>query len=259
VNAPRSTGQRIAIGLAVLATLALFAGGALQAAADMVIQSKDTTHTFTGSFSSLYVHVDGDVDVKAGPDGQITVDTHTVWSFAPPKVTETLHGNQLSIEAACSGISIGDCSTSVNVTVPAGAAVEVDSSDSNVTVNGISGPLDLQSSDGDVTVAGDTGPLHLSSSDGNVQGTDLSSSAVTASSDDGSISLTFATAPRTITGSSSNGNIAVRLPRGPASYLVSASSDNGTRSVDVHTDSTSSRHVSVDSNNGDVSVTYSGS
>jgi hypothetical protein len=259
MTTPRSTGQRIAIGLGLVLTLALVAGGAVSAAAELVIQSKDTTRTFAGTFTSLSVNVDGDVSVQAGPTGQITVATHQVWSFVRPAITETLHGDRLTIKATCTGISIGECGTSERLTVPAGVALDVDSSDSNVTVDGISGALDLHSSDGEVSVSNDSGPLQLSSDDGNVQGTDLSSPAVTASSRDGDVNLKFTTTPRSVTGTSSNGNVEVGLPRGPAPYLVNASSDNGNRSVDVHTDSTSDRRISVDSNDGDVLVYYSGS
>jgi DUF4097 and DUF4098 domain-containing protein YvlB len=255
---PRSTGQRIAIGLALVLTVALVAGGSVSAAADLVIQSKNTTHTFTGTFTSLSVNVDGDVTVQAGPTGQITVATHQVWSFVRPAITETLHGDRLTVKVTCNGFSIGECGTSERLTVPPRVALDVDSSDSNVTVDGISGALNLHSSDGDVSVSNDSGPLQLSSDDGNVQGTDLSSSAVTASSTDGDVNLRFTTAPRSVSGTSSDGSVEVGLPRGPAPYLVSASSDNGSRSVDVHTDSTSERRISVDSNNGDVSVYYSG-
>jgi hypothetical protein len=254
---PRSAGQRIAIGLALVATLALVAGGAVSAAAELVIQSKDTTHTFTGAFTSLSVNVDGDVNVQAGPADQITVATHQVWSFVRPAITETLDGDRLTIKAACSGITIGECGTSEKVTVPAGATVDVDSQDSNVTANGIRGALELRSSDGDINVSNDSGPLRLFTSDGNVQGADLSSSAVTASSVNGDVNLIFGTPPRSVTGTSSDGNVDVGLPRGPASYLVSASSDDGNRSVEVRTDSTSPRRISVDSSNGDVSVQYS--
>jgi hypothetical protein len=259
MTTPRSTGQRVAIGLALVVTLALIVGGAVQAAAALVIQSKDTTHTFTGSFTSLSVNVDGDVTVQAGPAGQITVATHQIWSFVRPTITETLHGDELTIRATCSGLSIGDCGTSVNLTVPAAAAVDVDSSDSNVRVDGISGALNLHSSDGNVYVSNDSGPLQLSSNDGNVLGADLSSSAVTASSMNGDVDLQFTTPPLSVTGTSRDGNVEVGLPRGAAPYLVSAASDNGTRSVGVHSDSASDRRITVDSDNGDVSVTYSGS
>jgi DUF4097 and DUF4098 domain-containing protein YvlB len=127
-----------------------------------------------------------------------------------------------------------------------------------VSVDGISGALNLHSSDGDVSVSNDSGSLQLSSDDGNVQGTDLSSMAVVASSTDGDVNLRFTTPPRSVSGTSSDGNVEVGLPRGPAPYLVSASSADGNRSVNVHTDSTSDRRISVASNDGDVSVYYSG-
>lgn len=253
----RSAAQRMAIGFAVIVTLAFIGAGAVSAASGIVVQSKNVTRTFVGTMSTVHVTVDGDVQVQPGPTGQVMVTIHKVWSFQQPTVSETQSGNAITVSASCPGVQFGGtCSTSVRMTVPPAMALDLASQNGNVSASGVKGALDLHSGGGDVNVASVSGPLRLSSDNGNVTGTGLTSTQAQASSDDGDVDLTFATVPTTVTASTDNGNVSVGLPHGPTAYLVSASTDNGNRSVGVHTDSASDRHIVVDSSNGDVSVFY---
>lgn len=252
----RSVAQRVAIGIAVVVTLALIGAGAVSAASGIVVQSKNINRTVVGAVSTVHVNVDGAITVQPGPEGQVTMAAHQVWSFHQPTITETQSGTDVTITASCPGVNWGTCSTSVRVAVPPGAALNLTSSNADISVTGVQGALDLHSDDGDVDVASVSGPLHLSSDNGDVTGTGLSSSQVQASSNDGTVGLTFTGVPRTVTASSDNGDVNVGLPQGPTTYLVGATTDNGNRSVGVHTDSASDRHIVADSSNGDVSVFY---
>jgi Putative adhesin len=252
----RTPAQRLAIGVGVLAVLAFIGAGAVSVAAGIVTQSKDTTHVVTGAISTVHIDVDGDISVGTGPVGQITVATHRVWSFHEPTVTERRTATGLSISAVCQGVDWGTCSTSVRLVVPVNAALTLTSSDGSISVDGVRGRLNLQSDNGDVDVASTPGPLQLSSDNGSVTGTGLTSGQVQASSDNGDVTLGFVAAPETASASSENGSVTVLLPRGPASYLVSASTDNGSRSVGVPIDSASNRHIVATSEDGDVTVAY---
>jgi hypothetical protein len=254
----RTAAQRVAIGIGVLLTLAFIGAGAVSAASGIVVQSKTVTRTFVGTVSTVHVTVDGSIQVQPGPEGQVTVTTHRVWSFQQPTVTETQSGNDLTVKASCPGVNFGTCSTSVRLTVPSAVALNLTSQNANVSVSGVQGALDLHSDDGDVDVTSASGPLHLSSDNGDVTGTGLTSTFTQASSDNGSVDLTFTGVPTTVTASSDNGDVSVGLPHGQTAYLVSASTDNGDRSVGVPTDSASDRHIVTDSSNGDVSVFFTG-
>jgi hypothetical protein len=250
----RTPAQRLAIGVGVLTVLVFIGAGSVSVAAGIVTQSKDTSHVVVGAITNLHVDVDGDITVQSGPVGHVTVATHKVWSFQQPTVTERRTPSGLSISATCPGVVWGTCSTSVHLEVPTTATLDLTSSDGTVSVNGVRGALDLQSDNGDVDVLSASGPLHLSSDNGTVNGTGLTSDQVQASSDDGDVTLTFATAPHTVNASSENGNVRVLLPAGPASYAVSATTDNGSHTVGVPTDPASHRHIVADSENGDVVV-----
>jgi hypothetical protein len=256
VTGARTAPQRIAIAAAVIVTLALIGAGAVSVASGAVVQSRDTSHTVVGAVSSVHVAVDGGIQVAPGPDGQVTVASHQVWSFQQPTIQETQVGADLTIAASCPPVTWGTCTTSLRLSVPIGAALDLSSQNSNVSVSGVHGDLTLHSSNGDVVVAEASGPLHLSSDNGHVTGTGLTSAVAQASSGNGDVDLTFDNVPTTVTGSSSNGNVVVGLARGPAAYLVVATTDNGNRSVVVHTDSASVHHIVASSHNGDVSVDY---
>jgi hypothetical protein len=250
----RTAAQRVAIGFAVLVTLAFIGAGAVSAASGIVLQSRDVTRTFVGTVSTVHVNVDGGIQVQPGPDGQVTVTTHRVWSFHQPRVTETQSGNDITVKAWCPGLTWGTCSTSVRLTVPSAVALNLTSQNANVSVSGVQGALELHSDNGDVDVTSASGPLHLSSANGDVTATGITSTFAQASSNDGNVDLVFTGVPTTVTASSDNGDVSVGVPHGQTAYLVSASTDNGDRSVGVPTDSASGRHIVVDSSNGNVSV-----
>jgi hypothetical protein len=252
----RTPAQRLVIGLGVLAVLAFIGAGSVSVAAGIVTQSKDTTHVVVGVVSTVHIDVDGDISVRSGPVDRITVATHRVWSFHEPTVTERRTATGLSISAVCRGVDWGTCSTSVRLVVPVMAALTLTSSDGSISVDGVHGALNLQSDDGDVDATAAPGPLQLSSDNGSVTGTGLTSGQVQASSDNGDVTLGFVAAPKTASASSENGSVTVLVPRGPASYLVSATTDNGSRSVGVHVDSASDRHIVANSEDGDVTVAY---
>jgi hypothetical protein len=247
----RTSAQRLAIGVGVLAVLAFIGAGAVSFASGIVIQSKDTSHTVVGTISTVHVDVDGDIDVQTGPPGQIRVAVHRVWSFQEPTVTETRTGTDLSISAACHGVDWGTCSTTVHLVVPVSAALTLTSSDGNVSVNAVQGVLNPEG--GSVPASGS---LNLTSDNGDVTGTGLAAAQVQASSDNGNVSLSFGAVPVTVNASSDHGNVSVLVPHGPTSYVVLANTDNGHLSVDVPNNPTADRHIVVDSEDGDVSVGY---
>jgi Putative adhesin len=249
-TAPRTPAQRVAIGLGVLIVLAFIGGGAVSVASGIVIQSKDTTHTFVGAVSSVHVDVDGDITVQTGAAGPVTVTAHRVWSFQEPTITETRTGSSLSISAACHGVDWGSCSTSVRLVVPVSATLTLTSSDGNVSVEAQTGVLNAPGG----TSIPESGSLNLTSNNGDVSGIGLTAEQVQASSDNGNVTLNFAAPPVTVNASSDNGDVDVFLPRGPASYSVSATTDNGNHEVRVPVSSSSHRHVVATSDDGNVSV-----
>ena len=87
---------------------------------------------------------------------------------------------------------------------------------------------------------------------GRITGTDLGGS-VTATSDNGSIELSFATAPDLVVASSDNGSVTVALPRVEGGYDVRTSGDNNA-DVEVVDDPSSPRMVDLETDNGSITI-----
>ena len=248
--------QRIVIGLSVVLALALIGAGAVSAASGVVVQSKDATRTVVGPVSTIRVNVDGGVQVQPGPDGQVTMVTHEVWSFQQPTVTETRTGADLSITASCPGVNWGTCSTSVRLSVPVGSSLDLTSQNSDVSVAGVQGalhPAERQRRRRRGLGFGIAPPVQWQRRRGRNRPHHLAGPG---------IQQQWRRRPDLRPGTGdSDGDERKRkrhggAPRGPESYLVSASTDNGNHSVGVHTNSASDRHIVVSSQDGDVAVNY---
>jgi DUF4097 and DUF4098 domain-containing protein YvlB len=79
---------------------------------------------------------------------------------------------------------------------------------------------------------------------------------VAADSDNGRVSLAFASAPTTVTATSDNGRVEVVVPDTADTYRVDAQTDTGSTDVGVRTDPTSDRSITAETDNGSVSVRY---
>jgi hypothetical protein len=80
--------------------------------------------------------------------------------------------------------------------------------------------------------------------------------SVTVHSDQGDVAVEVTTPPKRLTASSGQGNVTVELPRGPISYQVYTSSNQGNVSDGVNISPASRRVVSASSEQGDVTVGY---
>ena len=99
-----------------------------------------------------------------------------------------------------------------------------------------------------------SGPLQLSTDNGRVEATRLRSATVTADSDNGRVQLEFAAAPTTVVATSNNGRVEVVVPADGTAYRVDAQTDSGSETIDVPTDPTSPRTITLRTDNGSVTA-----
>ena len=114
--------------------------------------------------------------------------------------------------------------------------------------------LVLWTGSGDVTVSGTTADVDLTTTHGSVSAAGLRSDYARASSEHGSIRLGFATAPMQVRAVAAHGDVTVVVPRTRDAYRVDVSSDFGSTTTDVRTDSTARRTIEASSEHGDVIV-----
>jgi DUF4097 and DUF4098 domain-containing protein YvlB len=216
------------------------------------------TATFAAAgLDRLFVdNANGSVEV----DGSATAEEITVVADISHGLQRTRHTAEvidgaLQVRDSCPFFSTW-CTVHYRITVPARFAVRAASDNGWVTLRDLDGPVDVGSDNGRVELVRLTGDVLASSDNGSITGTALGSDVVLANSDNGRVELTFAEPPVRVEVDSDNGRIEIVVPDTDDTYLVDASSDNGSTDIGVRTDPASDRTIVADADNGSVTLRY---
>jgi hypothetical protein len=241
--------------LAVVVSVLLVAYGVWTLASMLARSTKHRQATYAGvrvvdvdlAFESLRV--------IAHDDASVDLDRSWTWSFGEPTVTQRKIGDRLVVTSSGCDFRPGlGCRGSVRLDVPRDATLRLRASNSGLTLQDLTGDVDAATSNGSVVVSGLTGPALLHTSNGRIEGTGLRTPRLEATTSNGSVRLTYAAAPTTLTARTSNGAIEIVLPRDGTSYRVDATTSNGANEVAVPTDPGSSRTITAHTSNGAVRV-----
>jgi hypothetical protein len=173
-----------------------------------------------------------------------------------PVVAVRTVGERTLVSGGCRTPWFVVCELAVRVGLPADTDVVLRGSNSDVTVAGLRGAMDLGTSNGGVEVRGATGPVAARTTNGAVVLTGSRSGTVVVATTNGGVDLGFAAPPRHVEARSTNAGITVRVPDDGAMYEVDATTTNGTVDGDVERDVGAARSISVHSTNADVSVEH---
>jgi len=132
--------------------------------------------------------------------------------------------------------------------------VQVHNSDGSLTLRDLDGPVDLSTSDGSINASNLTGRVRLHTVDGSMAAAGLRSDEVEATTSDGSVRLSFAVAPSSVTAASGDGSIEVVVPSDGTAYAVTGTTGDGSRDVSVPLDSRSARHMKLSTGDGSLRV-----
>ncbi|MWA00143.1 hypothetical protein F8568_007095 [Actinomadura sp. LD22] len=201
-----------------------------------------------------------EVSIGTGPDGQARVYKRLKWVLRRPVVTESLHGDVLSIAARCPGAAplYGDweCGADIDVQVPAGVRVSAASDSGKITVRGVNGDLDLRTGSGEISVAGSRGALRARAGSGTIRGTGLASSGTRANVGSGELDLRYAEPPRTVDVSAGAGSVKIIVPAGSHYRIQGWTGSGDTHLNPALADERSDRLISVRSGSGSSYVDY---
>ena len=182
----------------------------------MLDSKKTEEYTVAEPVHKLVVDSDaGSVRIVATDAGSITVRQTTHWVTDEPSPRRSIVDGVLRLVDAdeCrGGWTILRCETDYRIEVPRELAVTV------------------KADAGTVKVAGITGNLTIESDAGTVEGTQLGSDRVTASTDAGNVRLAFSTAPSSVDAETDAGNVDIDLPR--SEYALDLDTDAGDSSVE---------------------------
>jgi hypothetical protein len=169
--------------------------------------------------------------------------------------SEEVEGSTLVLRSTCP--LFGNwCEVDYRLEVPTRLAVTARTDNGRVTVRDVDGPLEVDADNGSIELARVGGTIHGTTDNGSLVATGLRSTEVTADSDNGRVSLTFAAAPRNVEATTDHGSVEVVVPDDATVYRVDVGSDLGGTDVGVRTDPDSDRVIVARSDVGRVSVRY---
>jgi hypothetical protein len=259
--APAGSGGRaawltIGVILTVLTIAATTASLWFRVAASATTLTQNQEHTYTGRQPTKIVLnlSSGDITIRRGSAGQVTVHRQLQWTHSKPIIDEHWKGSTLTVKQDCrSGFLDVQCNLNYTLTVPQGVTVMATTASGNIQVADIRGPLQLKSDSGDVGAVNPVGDLTAKTESGNVTVSGARSGLVTAASQSGDVTLGFAVAPDKVSADSAAGNVSVAVPAG-GSYQVQASTAAGSSNVSVPNNPSSPRLIHAYTAAGDVTV-----
>jgi hypothetical protein len=161
----------------------------------------------------------------------------------------------LTLRGLTGPINAGDGSGNINVSALSGT-VSLQDGSGNVNVSALSGTVNVQDGSGDVSGTGLSGPRAvLGDSSGNITVSGVTTTDVTASNGSGNVVIIFAAVPDRVRISDQSGNITLVLPPGKTRYRLNTSTASGNRSVSLPTSALSPHVITVTNQSGDISIT----
>jgi hypothetical protein len=250
------TASRFALASALgVLCIGLFAAGALAIASAVGRHTNHRSHVLRGAVERVAVEGDsGDVTLRSGAAGRVTVDEKRHYWMRRPKLELALRDGVLTVRVDCGSFGPG-CSDDLAITAPADvarASVAVDSGDVSLSAF-TAGEIDVRADSGDIDAADLAGTVHLESDSGHIKATGLRADTVTASADSGDVAVTLLTAPQVLAAHADSGDVDVAVPTDR--YRVDADADSGDVNVKgVLRDDTAARRITASADSGDVTV-----
>ena len=196
----------------------------------------------------------GSITVVGADVDDVTVQAEIGRGLFSTGYDERVVDGALRIDGDCPAVSDLWCDVDVTVTIPERLTVDATSENGTIVVRDVDGDVDVDGHNGAIRLDGTSGRVRVANRNGSIGGEALASASVTATNENGSIELSFSTAPSEVVVRTANGGIAVDVPDDGTPYRVDARSDNGSSDVAVPTDPASDRTLDLATRNGGVRV-----
>jgi hypothetical protein len=164
--------------------------------------------------------------------------------------SQTVDGETLRLDSTCPNYGSDWCWVNYRIRAPRELELVLDSDNSSIRVAGMTGAVSAHADNGSVELSDLAGPIDVSADNGRVEASRLTSSTVTADTDNGRITLEFAAPPTMVEASADNGSVEVVVPDDGTSYRLDIETDHGGQTEDVPIDSSSPRSIIIRTDNG---------
>jgi hypothetical protein len=191
-----------------------------------------------------------------GVDGrdEITVRAHISDGLRATGHGVETRGEVLHVRGSCPLIGSEWCAVDYTIEMPADLYVSAIGR-GGVSATDLDGGLDARSRSSRVELLRVGGDLIVETDEGSIVGDDLRTERVDASTDQGSLRLTFVTSPDRVLTEADQGSIDVVLPDEPGVYYaVDAQSDQGSVTSTVREKSDSDRSLTADADQGSITI-----
>lgn len=200
----------------------------------------------------------GSVEILGTDDELVRVRGEVTSGLTTTRHREQRVGARFVVSSECVGGPLSTfCSVDHVIEVPRAMSVLVRSSETAVTLEGLTGSVDVETRN--EAVRGDElsgSQLRIETSNAPVELRSTRSPVVSVRTSNDAVTTTFDEPVEDLDIDTSNGEVEVVLPDTPDPYVVRLDTSNGAQVVSVRTDPTSPRRVDVRTSNDDVTVRY---
>jgi DUF4097 and DUF4098 domain-containing protein YvlB len=145
------------------------------------------------------------------------------------------------------------CQIDLDVSLPAGAELTLDTGSGNVEVAHIEGAVEVDTGSGNVDLTDLVGDLRIETGSGNIVAHELASGNAYAHAGSGNVTLTFTTSPDAVAIETGSGNVHLALPA--AHYDLHTDHGSGNQRVSgIVSDADAGRWISIDTGSGNIEV-----
>ncbi len=226
----------VVIGIPIMLAGAVFGAFSLVGTFARTSEQHSGSYAWHGGEISLNTS-SGTVQIQTGTGTQVGVTYTEHFELKKPTVTATTLNGGVQLKASCPGGIFGsNCEINYVVTVPAATSLVV------------------HTGDGSVHLGGTTGSISVDTGDGSVDGTQLRSKTVNASTGNGHVDLQWDVAPTAVVTTTGDGSINLVVPPGSGPYNVSAHTGNGSTHVTVPQDQSAPASITASTGNGGIHV-----
>ena len=184
---------------------------------DLALRHTSTETTSYADVTRLVIDDDSDVHLTSAPaGGPVEVRARiTEGLSSPTRDAEQTGDGELRLSSSCATFLSEWCGVDYDVRVPAGTAIDVETSSGDVTVENVSSeePVTLSTSAGDVDALGVTAPsVRLDTSAGDIDARAIHARNVVADTSAGDIKLSLESPLRRVDTNTSAGDIHLVVP-----------------------------------------------
>lgn len=176
-----------------------------------------------------------DVTVVEGEGEEIRFEADVTSGLLGTDYEIRRRGAELEIVSGCFALLNPGCGVDVQVTVPEGLPVELTNASGDVVADGLGDRV-----------------LTVVAGSGDVTAHDLEVDELSATTESGGVSASFASDPFAVKATTDSGGIDVTLPGGDEGYQVDVRTESGDVSQDVESEDDAQRFVRLHSDSGDV-------